>query len=453
MNSSRCLLALLLLCASGATAQDLAEADVVAAPVPAPSEDGRSYIRIDGGSASRLPLAVVPCKLLGGVEGDVSASMWAVLGADLENSGYFTIVDPAAFLEDATAGIRIGEFSWDNWRTIGAVGLVKAACSRPEPGGPIMVELHVFDVDAGVEMMDERITGGAVDSRRLAHRLANKVVEAFTGESGVFDTRIVAVANFGQGKEIYLFDYDGANARPVSRNGSINLAPGWSPDGSRVSYTSYRDNNPDLWVTDLKTGRHSKVSAHPGINAGGAWSPDGKEVSLTLSKDGDSEIYAIEPDGSIIRRLTRQYGIDVSPTYSPDGSTIAFVSSRNGNPQIFVMDRDGGNARQLTRLGGHNVSPSFSPDGRRILFAGRDEGRFDIFVVGVDGTGLRRLTQSRGDDEDPSWSPDGNHVLFSSSRDGAGKQLYIMTADGSAQTRVTDGKGSYSNPQWGPAAR
>jgi TolB protein len=450
MTTIRCLLVALL----AATAH--AQEEPAAAPEPAPApagEEGRSYIRIDGGSAARLPLAVVPCKLLGGVEAEVSADVWSVLNQDLEHSGYFKLVDPAGFLEDATAGIRVGEFSWDNWRTLGAVGLVKAACSRPEPDGPIMVELFVYDIDAGIQMLTDRVTGGAVDQRRLGHQLANKIVEAFTGKPGVFDTRIVAVANYGQGKEIYLFDYDGANPRPVSRNGSINLAPAWSPDGSRISYTSYRDNNPDLWVTDLNTGRHSKVSAHPGINAGAEWSPDGAEVSLTLSKDGDSEIYAIQPDGSIIRRLTRQYGIDVSPTYSPDGSKIAFVSSRNGNPQIFVMDRDGANSRQLTRLGGHNVSPAFSPDGRRILFAGRDEGRFDIFVINVDGTGLRRLTQSKGDDEDPSWSPDGNHVLFSSSRDGRGKQLYIMTADGSAQTRITNGTGSYSNPSWGPGTR
>lgn len=439
----RGLCSLLLLLALPASAQEDA-----ATPPP---DEGVSYIQITGGSAARLPLALPEWKALDGVDAGLRDSMMEVVQRDLSVSGYFEVMDPKAFIEDATAGIRPDEFTWEEWRAPGAVGLVKAAVFADDAG--LHVELHVYDVAAGREMMARKLTGQLVDPRFLAHGVSNAIVEAFTGEPGVFDTRVIAVANYGQGKEIYIFDYDGENPRPVSRNGSINLSPAWSPDGNVVTYTSYRDNNPDLWATDLRTGRHTKISGHPGINAGAEWAPDGTELVLTLSKDGDSEIYALEPDGSIIRRLTRQWGIDVSPSYSPDGKSIAFVSSRNGNPQIFVMDRDGSNVRQLVRLGGHNVSPAFSPDGTRILFAGRDEGRFDIFVINVDGSGLRRLTQSRGDDEDPSWSPDGHHVLFSSSRDGGGKQLYVMTSDGAAQTRITRGTGSFSNPQWGPKAR
>jgi TolB protein len=412
---------------------------------PAPK---RSYIQVTGGSAARLPLALPAWKAGSGVDAASLEQVHTIVARDLELSGYFKLLDPAAFIEDGTAGIAPGEFGFENWRVPGAVGLVKGRLGSQSDS--LGMDLHVYDVDAGVEMLARPISAGRADLRLLGHRIANAVIEAFTGKPGVFDTQIVAVANYGQGKEIYVFDWDGANSRPVSRNGSINLSPAWSPDGRRVTYTSYRDNNPDLWLTDLATGRHSKISAQPGINAGAEWAPDGTEIALTLSKDGDSEIYAVQPDGAIIRRLTRQWGIDVSPTWSPDGRMIAFVSSRNGSPQIFVMDRDGGNTRQLTHLGGHNVSPAWSPDGTRIVFAGRDEGRFDLFVVNVDGTGLRRLTQAEGDDEDPSWSPDGNHILFSSSRDGRGKQLYVMTADGSAQTRITDGNGSYSNPMWGP---
>ncbi len=435
---------LALLVAAPAAAQD------EAAPAPTP-DDGVSYIQIAGGSAARLPLALPAFKVLDGVDVGVRDSMMEVIRNDLTVSGYFDIMDPNAYIEDATAGIRPGEFEWDNWRAPGAVGLVKAALRADDTG--LRADLFVYDVAAGRDMLARELTGLVVDPRTLAHGISNAIVEAFTGEPGVFDSRVISVVNYGHGKEIYIFDYDGENPRPVSRNGSINLSPAWSPDGVTVTYTSYRDNNPDLWATDLRTGRHRKLSGHPGINAGAEWAPDGQEIVLTLSKDGDSEIYALEPDGSIIRRLTRQWGIDVSPSYSADGSSIAFVSSRNGNPQIFVMGRDGSNVRQLVRLGGHNVSPAFSPDGTRVAFAGRDEGRFDIFVVNIDGSGLRRLTQSKGDDEDPSWSPDGHHILFSSSRDGGGKQLYVMTADGAAQTRITNGTGSFSNPQWGPKAR
>jgi TolB protein len=429
-------------------------ATLLALPTLAPAGEGdeekRAYLRIDGGSAAKFPLAFPALKLEEGADPSAAQLIYQVVQRDLELSGYFDIISQMAYIESSTAGLEAGTFDFADWRVCGAAGLVKAGLTTE--GDRHAVELHVYDVDGGVQTLGRVLSGQDGNKRGLGHHLANAIIEAFTGEAGIFHTRIVTVVNYGQGKEVYVFDFDGQNRRAVSRNGSINLSPAWSPDGKKITYTSYRDNNPDLWMTDLDSGRHSKVSGRPGINAGAEWSPDGTEIALTLSKDqGNSDIYALDSSGSILRRLTRDYGIDVSPAYSPGGETIAFVSGRLGNPQLFVMERDGSNQRRLTQRGGHNVSPAWSPDGSRIAFAGRDEGRFDIFVVNSDGTGLKRLTQSRGDDEDPTWSPDGNHILFSSSRDGGGKQLYIMTADGNSQTRITDGTGSFSNPQWGPA--
>ncbi|MCO4772231.1 MAG: Tol-Pal system beta propeller repeat protein TolB [Deltaproteobacteria bacterium] len=444
-----CVLAVALLAIPAAHAQEEAPAaDDSEASTPADPERTGSFITIVGGSEAAMPLALPDFKLDSGLDRPGAETLRAVVVRDLTLSGYFQMMDRAAFIEPVTAGVAPGEFGFDEWRLPGAVALVKVAIEGE--GDAITARAHIYNVEAGQQLAARNVAGIPTDLTTLGHTLANLVIEALTGTRGIFHTRVVAVANYGRGKEVYVFDYDGQNPRPVSRNGSINLSPAWSPDGTRVSYTSYRDNNPDLWITDLRSNRHTKVSSFPGINAGAEWSPDGAELALTLSKDGDSEIYALQPDGSIIRRLTRQFGIDVSPTYSPDGSTICFVSSRNGTPQLFLADRDGENVRRLTKRGGHNVAPAFSPDGRTIAFAGRDEGRFDIFVVDADGGGLKRLTQTSYDDEDPTWSPDGNHILFTSAREGAGKQLYIMTADGSNQTRLTDGKGSYSNPQWGP---
>lgn len=421
---------------------------ISALPALAQAEQGQSFIQITGGSKATLPLALPEPRSGNGTDRTLATALWDVIRSDLGHAGYFSIIEPEAYIEDATAGIAPGEFDFGNWRLPGAVGLAKTRCIRS--GSDLIIELYVYDVDAGVTMLARRITGHPDSVRRLAHRTAAAIVEAFTGMPGDFDTRIAAVADFGQGKEIYTFDYDGANPRPISRNGSLNLAPSWSRDGTRIAYTSYRDNNPDLWVTDLRTGRHAKVSGRDGINVGATWAPGDESLVLTLSKDGDSELYSIDSKGSILSRLTRQWGIDVSPVFSPDGSQIAFASSRNGNPQIFMMDKDGGNVRRITHLGGHNVSPAFSPDGSQIAFAGRDEGRFDIFVINNDGTGLRRLTQSDADDEDPSFSPSGSHILFSSTRDGFAKQLYVMTADGNHKSRISTANASLSNPRWGP---
>src|SRR5439155_22857889 len=76
--------------------------------------------------------------------------------------------------------------------------------------------------------------------RRLSHKVADEVVLQFTGEAGVADTKIAYVLQSGRGvKEILMADYGGMGATPVTRNGSINLTPIWSPDTRSLAYTSF----------------------------------------------------------------------------------------------------------------------------------------------------------------------------------------------------------------------
>ena len=75
-------------------------------------------------------------------------------------------------------------------------------------------------------------------ARRLAHKIADEVVLQFTGEPGIADTKIAYVTGPRGAKEIVMADYDGAGIDPVTKNGSINLSPVWSPDARSLAFTS-----------------------------------------------------------------------------------------------------------------------------------------------------------------------------------------------------------------------
>lgn len=372
---------------------------------------------------------------------------WDVVRRDLELSGYFRILSQEASIEPATAGLRPGEFQFSDWRTVGAAVLAKTGVVSS--GNDVRTEVWIYDVGGGEKLASRAFSAPAAGTRGMAHRVANEIMMAVTGERGFFDTRLAFVGNFSGNKEIYVMDVDGYGRRQITKNGSINLKPRWNPAGNALAFTSYFAGNPDLYVADLGKGQIKRVSGRAGINTSGAFSPDGTRIALTLTMGSDADIYLLDANsGSQISRLTNSPGIDTSPSWSPDGSQIAFVSERGGGPQIYVMPASGGEARRVSFQGGHNTDPSWSPKGDRIAFVGRD-GRFDVFTVRTDGTGMERITQGQGDNEDPSWSPDGGYVAFSSTRSGA-PHIWIASSDGRHQVQVTSGGGGYTNPHWSP---
>jgi Tol biopolymer transport system component len=168
-----------------------------------------------------------------------------------------------------------------------------------------------------------------------------------------------------------------------------------------------------------------------------AWSADGSKIAFSSNRDEPNpsscgaqcnyEIYSMNADGTGRVRLTSDPASDYSPAWSPDGSKIAFNSSRSPSG-IYVMNADGSDPRLL--LAGVR-DPAWSPDGTKIAYTGPG-GESDqlyaseIWTMDADGTDQRRITQS-GDieypcgssyftydeaDFGPNWSPDGTKLVY-----------------------------------------
>ena len=372
---------------------------------------------------------------------------YEVLKRDLELTGYFVVIDPNAFIEARTAGLRPGSFRFEDWEIPGAEILVKTGLQDTPQG--LRAEAWVYYVPGRAKEGAKAFSGPVSSVRMLAHKAANLVIESLFEHQGPFNTRFAFSAAFSGNKEIYVVDFDGFGRRRITRNGSINLQPDWDRTGTRIAYTGYAGGNPDAYVADLSKGRIRRISARPGINTGPSFSPTDDRLALTMSPGGDPDIFTIDSTtGRSTERITRSAGIDVSPTWSPDGSRIAFVSERSGGAQIYVANADGSDARRVTFQGTHNTDPAWSPDGKHIAFVSR-QGVFDVFVVRLEDNKITRITQGMRDNEDPTWSPDGHYLAFSSTRTGAA-HIWMSTLNGVHQVQLTQGKGGYTNPDWSP---
>jgi TolB protein len=400
---------------------------------------------IVGPGARSYPIAVSPLK--SGGDARAGEQFADIVGKDLDLSGLFKVIDRAAYLEDPQrTGVTSDTIDFQDWSTIGALALVKGTVERG--GGELIVEARLFDVVERKQLSGKRYRTAEGDLRRTAHRFADEILLALTGERGPFDSRIAfASRRDGRFKEIFAMSLDGGDLRAVTHERMIALSPNWSPDANSLLFTSYRTGNPSLFLIDLGGGPPRLISAQHGLNLGGRWSPGGRAIAVALESGGTTDIALLDQDGRLIRYVTRDRAIDVSPSWAPDGRRLAFCSDRGGGPQIYVIDADGTNARRVTFKGDYNTSPAWSPKGDRIAYTGRLARRFQIFTTDLNGGEPRQITTTAGDNEDPSWSPDGRYLVFSSTRDGRAA-IYVSDAGGEHQKRLTPPGGDDSTPTW-----
>ncbi len=425
------------------TAACLALTLALATATAAAASADRPRVVVDAPDFHPLPIAVA--SFLAGGDARAAAEVAGVVRADLARCGLFEVLDPRSFLADPGEGLAAASIKFSRWADVGADGLVKARVSKG-PGG-FSADLRILDVRAGREVL--ALTLPATEARDLGHRIADEVVRHYTGEPGIFRTRIAAIRRTRDGRELVVFDADGQNARVLLSEKALLLMPAWHPRGGELLVTSYRSGIPELWRYRFSDKSFRRVNTGH-ASMGGSWSPDGSRIAFTAIDGNGTDVWTCNPDGRGARRLTTSSALDLSPSWSPDGKKLVFVSDRAGTPQLYVMNADGSQQRRITFQGSYNQTPQWSPRGDLIAFTARDERRvFDVFTISVDGGRIQRLTQDQGrTNEEPSWAPNGRMLAFTSDRSGT-PQLLVADPGGDRQTVIASGA-ELMTPAWGP---
>lgn len=146
--------------------------------------------------------------------------------------------------------------------------------------------------------------------------------------------------------------------------------PAWSPDGAKIAFTSLRGNNKvEIYVMNADGTDIVLVTDHLADPGGEnydddepAWSPDGTKIAFSSNRDGEREIYVVTLDDGVRTRLTDNADPASHPTWSPDGAKIAFTSGTEFNGNIILMNPDGSGQQKLVSTGrAKYLEPSFGP--------------------------------------------------------------------------------------------
>lgn len=247
---------------------------------------------------------------------------------------------------------------------------------------------------------------------------------------------------YAVGSHIYVMNADGSNQTDLTPTAPDvpALLPIWSPDGTKIAFTrnfqAYPFNYYEIYTMNADGSNLVNVSNHPAEDWGASWSPDSSKIMFTSHRGSNQEIYTVNADGTGLTLV----GVGQQANWSPDGSKIAFLDNdHDARYKPAVMNIDGTGRRDLLITlrpdwpPSHSnalYAPVWSPDGSKIAFVsgGFDSAWLDIVDVGdLQGKNAKRysLGFTAGYQGGPVWSPDGSEIAGV-----AQATLYVASADG-----------------------
>jgi TolB protein len=365
---------------------------------------------------------------------------------------------------------------YDRWSELGADAVVIGSVTAGPAGLSVRVQVVGTRGDLARKQIFGKSYGGGGCNVRNPRYCAHYISDDFyksQGIDGVARTRLAFVSDRSTdavsgrivnttASEIYISDYDGANATRITINKGLNLSPSWSPDGRMLAYTSYVSYGtsfaarfPDIVVHNIyEVGRQMRPAggSEEIQSAQPAWSPDGSRLAFTSVRGGakNYNIYVVNRDGSNLRQLTRGDTGDVAPEWSPSGNQVAFISGRSGNQQLYLINADGTGFTRLPCQESQCDHPTWSGAINRIAFTCGAPSGYDICLLDMGSQRVAKLTDGQGSNEQPSFAPNGRHIVFMTTRWGK-KQLAMIDLRGTVTKLRVSGTGNNTYPNWSHA--
>lgn len=301
--------------------------------------------------------------------------------------------------------------------------------------------------------------------RNTAFRILN-IVQKGTSDSKILQ-KIIELAG------------DSYKTKQLTRGNYDSYSPIFSPDGTQIAFASFRLDNSDIYLMDLKGRIQRRVTFTTDFNDSSPtflktpnyifYSSEPKssrEVKIVVQSSGSTPIYTGFNITHIHSKITRSvipisFGARV-PRSSPSGNQIVYESNTDENLELYFLDLSGLNFTQIKpekikpKRITHNEtdegSPAFFPDGKRIIFVSSRNDVHQLYTMNIDGQSEKHFNPNRFDCYTPTVSPDGKTIAYVSARDGDW-EIYLIGTNGKNERKITNDIGRSIQPTFSPDGR
>lgn len=399
-----------------------------------------NIITIDQGRTQAAKIAIGNFTYGPGV--NLTQRLENIIGDDLKNSGIFAPIYANQFPQSLSS-----QLNPEVWFRAGVFYLVTGQVTAVN-ASQLRLDYNLYDMSGaicpvGQACISRTVTLNQNQNRALAHTAANDVYQAILKQPGDFLTKIAFVQQPIAGVSqynLYIADYDGANAEKIYTSDRPILSPSWSPDNNRVAFVSYSIFNSRVMQYDLGSRALTTLVNKQGNSTSPAYSPDGQYLAYTYGVNGSSDLYLRNIANGTERNLTNGSGRSAEPSWY--GNSIIFTSDRSGTPAIYQLDPNSGRATRISRTSGQTTDAEISYPMQTMVMINRDR----LTTQNLSNNQISQITNTFLD-ESPSLSPSGRMVIYASTQ-GNNKVLNLVSIDGFYRVQLPVLSGSVSYPAW-----
>jgi serine/threonine protein kinase len=219
------------------------------------------------------------------------------------------------------------------------------------------------------------------------------------------------------------------NIRPLFASTAVlEIAPKFSPDGTRVLYDSDQAGNLDIWVMQLASGaKRNLTEDYNGRDGAPVWSPDGEFIAFASSREGGG-IFVTSEFGGTVRRVVSLTSKDFirALSWSPDGEKIAY----NLAGKIYIVPAEGGKPAEVNLPHSVRLGPTWFPNSDRLAYVPYEQ----VWSAGLDGSDPKLMLDKPGLLFPSTWSGDGKRIFFKWNQGGM-RDIWWAAADKSGNLK------------------